>query len=181
VNPDGAALEAIFTRLETLEKRNRRSKLLLLCGIAAALTLGAQVNSGSQVIEGRAFVLRDDGGKERGRISTQGTDTSLVLNDDAQNPRAKLTVSKDGPALVLYGPGGKMLANLVAFSRPALTLNDQTEKIRVQVEVEDTGPFVTLYDLSGQTRVLLGVKEAGPLLKLYSEKGQVRFSAPQKQ
>jgi hypothetical protein len=57
-------------------------------------------------------------------------------------------------------------------------VNSQTEKIRVQFEVEQTGPYITLYNPSEETGVLIGVKETGPMLKLYSKDGKVRFSAP---
>ncbi len=175
---DDVTLEDLMVRLRRLERSTRALQILLGCSIVGIFLLGSQASSNSRTVEARAYILRDESNRERVRISTEGKEAFVVLNDPAGNERARLSVTQDGPSLSLYDTSGKMRAHLVAIDRPALTLNDRAEKIRVQLEAEEAGPFITLYDPSESPSVLLGMNESGPILKLYSAKGKPSFSAP---
>ena len=125
-------LELLSNRLRTLENRFRRIKTLavIACIVVAALGIMGQVQRlpGEVLPSGRLrvetqpirnatveaelrsqhFVLVDGTGKERASLvaDTAGS-VFLVMFDAAGKTRANISVTPDGPALILFDPSGQ--------------------------------------------------------------------------
>jgi hypothetical protein len=108
-------LQAVVTRLETLERQNRRLKqvgaaALLLIGLG--LVMGGQNPAKSKMMEGERFSLRDAKGKERGWFGMGSDGPALRFLDDSGEERAGLTMSRDGLILRLAGTNGVLQSGL---------------------------------------------------------------------
>jgi hypothetical protein len=164
MNQSDIRLARLEFKLADLQRSNRRLKVtigaLVLVG-GALITMAQASSSGSDVVEARQFVLRDDSGRVRAVLGTT-LDGAVGLNlDDASGrTRATLDVDYDGS--------------------PGLDLFDQNGKRRVLVSLGKKGePGAGLYDTNGKLRTSLDIPGANtPGLAFYHEDGKPGWGAP---
>ncbi len=127
-------LELLSRRLQTLENRFRRIKVLavIACIVVAALLLMGQAPSPfprntpalraedplperSQArpsvedeVRAHRIILVDDKGRERASLVSDNTGSIfLVMTDKAGKARVNLSINNDGPALTFFDPSGQ--------------------------------------------------------------------------
>jgi hypothetical protein len=161
--------DAIFRRLERLERENCRLKLAgvaSLVVVAALLAMGA-AGSNPDVISARKFVLEDAGGRVRAQLwmGHSGNDPQLGLYGPENLSMARLTASSGefGPSLELDDGSGwpRVLLTLGKGNDPHLSLFEPAGKVgAVLFGSGPFGPSLRLHDANGyETDV--GVREAG--------------------
>ena len=126
-------LELLSSRLQTLEGRFRRIKILALIaciGVAALVLMGQAPLPGPRLrpptrqvdelpaqsrqtveheVRARHIILVDDKGTERASlVSDNAGSVFLVMADKAGRTRVNLSVSNDGPALTFLDPSGQV-------------------------------------------------------------------------
>jgi len=125
-------LELLSSRLQTLEGRFRRIKILALIaciGVAALVLMGQAPLPGPRLrpptrqvdelpaqsrqtveheVRARHIILVDDKGTERASLVTDNAGSVfLVMSDRAGKARVNLSVGNDGPALTFLDPSGQ--------------------------------------------------------------------------
>jgi len=94
-------------RLERLESENRKLKRIgtVILAVGCILFLSAQTAPKNQTVEAEKFVLRDAGGKVRGRLSADSKKTLLELfNAEGQPPSASLCAAPNGAGAEVFVP-----------------------------------------------------------------------------
>lgn len=145
-------LESLSRRLQTLENRLRRMRLLVVIAsiVVAALLLMGQAPSpirrntpifrvedplpertqGRQTLDedevrARQIILVDDKGKERASLVSDNTGSVfLVMADKAGKARVNLSINNDGPALTFFDPSGKARTILGSTAAVPSHVND---------------------------------------------------------
>lgn len=188
--------QSVLTRLERLERANRRlalSGLVLLCVLMGLAGLGAAVPP-SQSVEAELFVIKDRDGRVHGSfgITDPSGAPSLVLYDPEANANVVLNLGPDHePGLWLYNKDRLRGALAVRGDRSLLELFDKENHPRLVLGVyQDSKPGVELYDARqtlraaiGRTALdLKGANVAERKLKapmtLWNERGQIIWKAP---
>ena len=103
-----ADVQGLQSRLNRLERENRRIKLFL---VAMTAFLGAVFVTGltveDPIIGAEAFTLMDKDGKLRAAFALVNSDPTLAFFDNQGTVRAGLSVVQDNPRLVLYDTKGE--------------------------------------------------------------------------
>ena len=194
-------------RLEKLEKELARAKrrnrwLLRGAGLCLGLGLlawafGAEValaqpaGAAPKRVSANMFVVVDENGKRRAKLSVSKGGPSLILFDENGKGRAALTVVKDRPGLILRDPNGKIRATLVVLKTgPRLGLLDENGEFCARLAVLEDGPALDLLDENGQSRATLGcvglttikdgtlTKRPESSLVLFDKEGKVTWETP---
>jgi hypothetical protein len=118
-------LDVLSSRIRRLENRFRRIKILSVSGciLLAAFQLYAQRGrivpqepltelqrraSVEPEVRSQHFVLVDENGKERASLAAdRAGSVFLVMFDAAGKTRANISVTPDGPAVILFDPSGQ--------------------------------------------------------------------------
>jgi hypothetical protein len=151
-------------KLADLQRSNRRLRVMIgaLALVGGALITMAQASSsGSEVVEARQFVLRDDSGRVRAVLGTTPDGAAgLNLDDASGKTRVALDVDYAGS--------------------PGLDLFDQNGKRRALVSLSSNGePGVGLYDSEGKLRTSVDIPAVNtPGLSFYHEDGKPAWGAP---
>jgi hypothetical protein len=128
-------LDALVTRLEYLEKQNRRLKqvgLVALIVFGAFVLMGGQEKAKSQVTDGEKFVLRDPNGKDRAWLGMGKNGPGLHFLDENGAERAGMEMMKEGMALRLLDGKGKLMTGLsVERSGVAVVAIDENNRLFV--------------------------------------------------
>jgi len=136
-------------RLGRAEKSARRSRLLLLALVPVLLLGAAGQGLGSRVVEGGAFVVRDDAGVVRAQLGVGEEGSALGLFDDRGHLRVGLSVAPEGPILNLFSEQGNP---------------------RVVIGERGDSAFVILRDSDGAPRAAMAIQADGtPSLYLLDE------------
>jgi hypothetical protein len=158
-------------RLERLEREvlmaKRRTRWLLAAvGLGVvALALAWTLANTTSTAQGSNSELK--------MVSANG----FVLQDETGKPRARLTVLKGGPMLSLLDANGTLRAMLTVDKEGAgLALGDETGKTRARLTVDTSGPGLGLLDENGKPRLTLGVSTDRPWLGLYDKTGKSIWS-----
>jgi hypothetical protein len=163
-------------RIEKLEKglasaRRLNRWLLAAVGVAFGVwilagtlgpTMAAAPGSGGAVKEVRAreFILEDEKGNNRARLSMGNDGPALALFDERGINRAQLTACKGGSMLCLSDEKGEPRAiTVVNKEGPGLNLLDENRKPRIGLTVPKEGPGMTLNDEKGESRATVGVTQ----------------------
>ena len=183
MNTDTPRMEAVLTRLEAVERQNRRMKIVgaVVLVLVGAGLLMAQAKPGKRVVEAQKveaeeFVLKDRGGKVRGLwgVLSHGT-TTLMLVDKTGRIRGEWAHDFNGTTrLTFFDEGGKSAG-----------------KTRGRWAVlSDGSTSLSLFDTAGKPRAVLGTTEltvtatgtkettAESSLVLHDKAGKVLFQAP---
>ncbi len=198
----------IEQRFEKLERQNRHLRLALigLVGLAVVAVVMGQVTSkpaGQEaqekvpdVIKAKAFVMVDESGVVRGRMSVVEDAAFLDLyNGSGQRrvrlmatPRilaglvlgevgesyAELVVSQNTPSLKLYDKAGVRAGLEVREDESVLILFAEPHNIEARLDASPYGSGVSITDEQGNIRALLDVTKDGPALLLYDEEENFR-------
>ena len=158
MEPFDGRLLRMELKLADLQRSNRRLKAiigaLVLVG-GAFFTMAQASSSGTEVVETRQIVLRDDSGRVRAVLGTTAEGAvGLNLDDPSGKTRVTLDVDNDGS--------------------PGLDLFDQNGKRRAIISLGKNGePGAGLYDSEGKLRTSLDIPSADtPGLAFYHEDGK---------
>jgi hypothetical protein len=189
----------IYERLDTLERSNRRLKLLLstcLCGAVALFLMGAA--SGPKVVEAEKFVLRDGAGVERGEMFATDAARGLVFYNKNGKQAVALVISDQMNGLVVFDQNGNLRQTITSkldesawsIFRPGsdsaqftvtdnalgtgLTVRDRSNGDRVSLGVSDKGAAVGLVDKDGTNRAF--VADGDPGFAAYSKSGDLTWA-----
>ncbi len=125
--------ESIVTRVERLERENRRLKrgLIFAAVVAAA-----------------ALALAPSAPKKKPPETVKAREVQIV--DDQGNARISMRLEANGdPVLALIGTKGSGARLALADDRPALTLSDET-RVRASLEIAKDGAGLDLEDAEGK-------------------------------
>jgi hypothetical protein len=144
-----SAMDAVLSRLATLERENRRLRrwggLLLVLGLALAGMAMAEGEKVAEVVKARKFVVVDDQGKERGLFWVQPATgaTNLALAGRDGTFRLHLGVMPDGsPGVFLFEKDGK--TNRISMvvqpdGNPGLVVHDHERRPRAALAMDPSG------------------------------------------
>jgi len=160
-----STLDQLTRRLETLERRQRRTRYGLLGVLAVALLLvpanvERAVAKPGDTITAKKLALLDDAGTVRVLLSAGKTVESgaqVSLFGRAGNPRVILATS-GGPKLSLFDPSGTPRVNVA-------TRNDKE-------------PLISIHDKAGKLMgSMTGLREHGGHLMVLDRQGNVRWQS----
>lgn len=147
----------IASRLEKLERDNKRLKAVVLAAavVAAALSAIYATRPLPRVVRAREFEVVDNSGDVRARLSGDWNEPTVGLFDTHGRARAMMSVLPNGS--------------------PAIVLSDAQSNPRAVIGVNPGGaPGITLYDAqgNGKTRATMGVNPDGsPVIGVYDAQG----------
>lgn len=105
-------------RLQKLERENRwmkRAALAALLVVSSALALGFDEKRGPKQLDPSQLMLRDEEGRERGRIIVSKDGIALVFTEEGQ-VRSSLLLTKNGAALKYLGTSRDPVSGVSAQS-----------------------------------------------------------------
>ena len=163
---DEPTTDAVFRRLERLERDNRRGKrvvgLVVAC-LGLAVLLGAVPSKKPKVpdeVRAGRFVLMDKADNARAEVSIiSDNQPQLVLSDEAGKPRLMLALSQYGEPLVNFA--------------------DATGKRRIALSLDLYGILLRFSDDAGNLRAALTVPAEGePELELLGKGNKILWRVP---
>ena len=147
---------AIVTRLERLERQQRRWRALAIVAALGVTTLGLMGQRyAGRTVEAERFVLRDAEGRARAEllmVDNKEQSVALRFKDADGNPRLTVGTENGAALLVLNEQGGKLRAGLVTLPHgaPGLNLYDSSGKPRAELSLNrDGAPALTFNDRDG--------------------------------
>lgn len=165
------SLHLRVSELETLAGRQRRTILLLILGLLAAVALGAvglvtaRSVVGTGAIVAREFVLNDDDGVPHGTWRIQDGSSRLTLNDQNGVERVRMTVLENGaPGIALADARGRprVVLSLQQDLTATLVFADEDENMRAVLGLAPDGSATLGFaDPYGDPRVSVGVLSDG--------------------
>lgn len=189
---DEMTIEERFEKLEQetgrLKRRNRwlLGAIVLIAGSlvipilfeTTASRARAQAGGAAKDIRAKSIVIEDENGKVRAKLSVTKDKPALLLYDENEKASIILGATKEGPTLALCDNNGKVRAWLIAHKDgPLFEMYDGNEKVRVGLKAVKDGTVLILYDENEKVRVGLAESKDGPMLELYDENGRDRFKA----
>jgi hypothetical protein len=172
-------LDALLSRVERLEKENRRLKqgalafLLLIAsvGLMAQTKQKPSAPSSSQRQKGRApapapagptaveaqgFILKDANGHVRAELGLTGSSPSLKFKDESGSALVTLALNADapgGPLLLLSDPQhhASVALSVLEHAGPQLSLTGERADIQLHMGVAPDGTTLELSDKDGFT------------------------------
>jgi len=151
---------SIEQRLEQLEHSLRQARVgnrvlaTVLLGCVATVILATARPSESEPagaeVRARAFVLVDEAGRTRGKLSMTDEGSCLMLMNETDQQRVSLVSAKTGPRLALQ---------------------DEDNKVRLVVAAPKSGPTIALI-ANGVPRATLSDGSLGPRLNFNSPAGK---------
>jgi hypothetical protein len=112
-----------------------------------------------KVFRAREFILEDENGNARARLSMTEGEPTLALYDEKGKPRIEMSVNRDGPELALLDENGKLRAQLaVVGDAMQMVLLDSQERFRAGLAADKNGAVgMELADHNGKRRIGLTV------------------------
>jgi hypothetical protein len=149
-----STLQALAQRVAKLEAQNRRFRKAVMAALvaASAAALMGQAQT-SRTLEANEFVLKDNSGTVRARLSVDTT---------------------NGPILTFYRDRIHISASLAGGDEPSLTLFRAGTDEQVQLGANRTFNGLGLYEK--EIRAGLSVQNGNPGLELYDESGKPRVA-----
>jgi hypothetical protein len=187
MNPHEIDLPSLLTRVRTLEKANRLTRVSLLLVIIIAVGVVLLQGKSSSVaapepaaskeknIEAEKFILRDADGKQRAVLAVSEKGPSLSFFDENEKRRSSYAVSKEGSHLFMESPDGVHKLELaVADTFSVLNMMDaNTSRVKLGI---GRPPMLVLWDEKG--RPIFEIVRDGRSLTLYDSEGKAVFSKP---
>ena len=174
---DTLEMQAILSRIETVEKENRRLKryalaALLLTGI---LVLTGQARPG-HTIEANEFVLRDAAGRARARLSLESMQRPTLTFYQENGQLAASLAGGEEPFLTLSRAGSNEQASLEA-TKGFCGLGVYDKTIRAGLSIQNGVPGLDLFDERGKkTAAIASESTTGPSLNLNDPEGKAGFT-----
>jgi hypothetical protein len=195
------SLETLTRRIVHLEAQNRRLKKAGIASLIVATAIIAMAQApGKKTIEANEFVLRDESGKARARLSLEMKDRPTLTFYTNQNLIAASLAGGDEPFLVLNRAGSietvQLGANRAFFGMglyekeiragisvqkgvPGFELYNEQGKPQVSLELSD-GPIIIMNDPSFKASLNIGIIPAlgGPTITMFGQNKEILWSAP---
>lgn len=173
-------LDALLSRVERLEKENRRLKqgavafllFIVSVGLMAQTKQSAPSSTqrrrapapapepkGPTALEAQSFILKDLNGHVRAELSLTGSTPSLKFRDESGSALVTLALNSDapgGPLLLLSDPQhhGSVALSVLANAGPQLSLAGERADVQVHMGVAPDGTTLELSDKDGFTTSL---------------------------
>jgi hypothetical protein len=172
-------LGALLSRVERLEKQNRRLKQGALAFMLAIASVGlmaqtkqkpstptsgqkpkpraaAPTPTGPTAVEAQAFILKDSNGHVRAELGLTGSTPSLKFKDENGSALVTLALNSDapgGPMLLLSDPQhhASVALSVLEHAGPQLALTGERADIQVHMGVAPDGTTLELSDKDGFT------------------------------
>ncbi|MBP1608904.1 MAG: hypothetical protein H6Q04_1139 [Acidobacteria bacterium] len=176
-------IDALWSRLELLERQNRRMKRfgIILLVLAGSLFLMGQAAKTSRTVEATKFILKNAKGKKRAELGIRLDGPELAFYDDKEQTLLSIGLLEEGPGLlVLKSDGKKIVSFSVTPTGPMMSFSDQNGAKRLNLSVVDGSPAVGLLGTEGDAKAALGLTPAGnPFVQLFgsSEHGGAQLLA----
>lgn len=154
------------TRLQRLERQNRRLKQFGAIGVALVVVgvgLGAQASKSPITIQATHFVVRDTDGNLRAWLGMRTDGPGLTIYDKTQKARISMSMLGDDSQVSMFDGNGQHQVEISASAQSkGLTLYDRT-RARAQV-VLGSDSSITLWDSSGGTTATLPAASTAPII-----------------
>jgi hypothetical protein len=174
-------LGALLSRVERLEKQNRRLKQGALAFVLAIASVGlmaqtkqkpptstssqkpkpraaapASAPTGPTAVEAQAFILKDSNGHVRAELGLTGSSPSLKFKDESGSALVTLALNSDapgGPMLLLSDPQhhASVALSVLEHAGPQLALTGERADIQLHMGVAPEGTTLELSDKDGFT------------------------------
>ncbi len=174
-------MEIPMTTEERLDKLERKYRLLVLVGyglapvLAVAFLLDAPSQDVKDTISARQFIVIDENGTTRMRLSAPGPSyTGLVVYDFFGKRRAILGVDEpeEGWGLKLFDKNEALRFWLeINDLGPNLEMYDKEENLTLMLDSSEGSSIIGLVDKNQEPRVVLGLTETGPGVVLFDKDG----------
>jgi hypothetical protein len=168
-------LSALLSRVERLEKENRRLKQGALAVLLAVASVGlmaqtrqtppstaqrrrpaAPAPAGPTAVEAQGFILKDQNGHVRAELGLTGSSPSLKFKDENGSALVTLALNSDapgGPMLLLSDPQhhASIALSVLEHAGPQLSLTGERPDIQLHMGVAPDGTTLELSDKDGFT------------------------------
>ncbi len=170
-------LESLLSRVERLEKQNRRLKQGALAFLLFVVSVGllaqtkqtapsstqrrrapapAPAPTGPTALEAQSFILKDLNGHVRAELSLTGSTPSLKFRDEKGSALVTLALNSDapgGPLLLLSDPQhhGSVALSVLENAGPQLSLAGERADVQVHMGVAPEGTTLEVSDKDGFT------------------------------
>lgn len=172
-------LETLLSRVERLEKENRRLKRGALAFVLLIASVGlmaqtrqspptssqrqkgrapapAPAPAGPTAVEAQAFILKDSNGHVRAELGLTGSSPSLKFKDESGSALVTLALNSDapgGPLLLLSDPQhhASVALSVLEHAGPQFSLTGERADIQLHMGVAPDGTTLELSDKDGFT------------------------------
>jgi len=167
-------LGTLLSRVERLEKENRRLKRGALVFLAAIASVGlmaqtkqsapstsqrrrapAPAPAGPTAVEAQGFILKDSNGHVRAELGLNGSTPSLKFKDESGSALVTLALndSPGGPMLLLSDPQhhASVALSVLEHAGPQFSLTGERADIQLHMGVAPDGTTLELSDKNGFT------------------------------
>ena len=168
-------LAALLSRVEQLEKQNRKLKRAALAFLLALMSLGlmaqtrqspqgssqrrrapAPAPTGPTAVEAQSFLVKDSNGHVRAELGLTGSTPSLKFKDESGSTLVTLALNSDapgGPLLLLSDPQhhSSVALSVLEHAGPQLSLTGERADIQLHMAVAPDGTTLELSDKDGFT------------------------------
>lgn len=169
-------LSALLSRVERLERENRRLKRGALAVLLAIASVGlmaqtkqtapsstqrrrpapAPAPAGPTAVEAQGFILKDSNGHVRAELGLTGSTPSLKFKDENGSALVTLALNSDapgGPMLLLSDPQhhASVALSVLEHAGPQLSLTGERADIQLHMGVAPDGTMLELSDKDGFT------------------------------
>jgi hypothetical protein len=170
-------LGVLLSRVERLERENRRLKRGALVVLAAIVSVGLMAQTkqtapssaqrrrppaptpapaGPTAVEAQGFILKDQNGHVRAELGLTGSSPSLKFKDENGSALVTLALNSDapgGPMLLLSDPQhhASVALSVLEHAGPQLSLTGERADIQVHMGVAPDGTTLELSDKDGFT------------------------------
>jgi hypothetical protein len=153
MQPHDATVQALAERVTNLEAQNRRFRKALMAAlvVASAIAVMGQART-SRVVEANEFVLRDNSGAVRARLSIEATTKPTLTFYGERNFISASLAGGDEPFLVLNRAGTNEMVQL-GVNRGFYGLGLYEKEIRAGLSVQSGNAGLELFDEAGKPRV----------------------------
>jgi hypothetical protein len=146
-------VQALAERVAKLETQNRRFRKFGIAAlvVASAVSVMGQART-SRVLEANEFVVKDNSGTVRARLSVDTTNRPTLTFYDEKNHISASLGGGDEPFLTLFRAGTNEVVQLGA-NRAFYGLGLYEKEIRAGLSVQSGNAGLELFDESGKPRV----------------------------
>ncbi len=195
-----SSMDRIHTRLDRLERQNRRLKqgiFLMMTVFGALLFMGQSPAVEKSISAERIMAVRPDGeeravlmatslslldknGIPRAMLSHDDTGSAISFHDEKRTAVALIRVDDLGPQLSFYDKNGRVRVVLDLHAEESLlTFFDGSERGRVALGLDPNQAGLLVRDATEQNRAYLGYDSSGTHLSLFDEQGKEVFTRPE--
>jgi len=181
-----------LSRLERLEKENRRIKLALIFCLVLSTVFAFVATMGyvrtKNTVDAKEFLLRDQSGQIVARFGSRSVGTCLEVFGKTKNASATLCAGDEsgsglalttnhGESRAVLSAGGTMYESIGESMPPSLIIAKNGEGLVNMTVGTDQG--LRLARQAGANSILMSVPSARPSISLLDKSGRTLWSSPQ--